>query len=195
MTADASFPIVRYAACIATALLVVSHAAEAQDPACQWQGSHAWLSTRPSPLDSAIVVAGSVVAKVCYSRPSARGRSIFETLAPFGKAWRTGANEPTTLRLSGPASVAGVALRAGRYILLTVPRRDSWVILFHTSPADDPAEIFRTLTLVGQGQAPTIQLDSLVEAFTIRSSTDAGQPQFVLEWGALQVRLPVEPRS
>jgi len=45
-------------------------------PACGWQGSQQWLSTRPSPLDSAQVALPGGVAKICYSRPSLRGRSL-----------------------------------------------------------------------------------------------------------------------
>jgi hypothetical protein len=45
-------------------------------PACHARGSRQWLATRPSPLDSAVVTVRGAVAKICYSRPSARGRSV-----------------------------------------------------------------------------------------------------------------------
>ena len=35
-----------------------------------------------------------------YSRPSVKGRVIFGNLVPFGKLWRTGANENTTISFS-----------------------------------------------------------------------------------------------
>ena len=38
--------------------------------------------------------------KVTYSRPSKKGREIFGDLVPFGKWWRTGANEPTVIEVS-----------------------------------------------------------------------------------------------
>ncbi len=39
---------------------------------------------------------GNLKVHVFYNRPSKRGREIFGKLVPFGKTWRTGANEPTT---------------------------------------------------------------------------------------------------
>jgi hypothetical protein len=104
---------VRTYVCILAALsfgLSSSAGAQGPLPACEWQGSHQWLSTRASPLDSVILVMPTLTATICYSRPSARGRSVFDSLAPFGKVWRTGANEPTTLRLSRKATVGGVSL-------------------------------------------------------------------------------------
>ena len=43
-------------------------------PSCNVRGSYEWLSQRVSPLDSATIGLGGRTAKVCYSRPSARGR-------------------------------------------------------------------------------------------------------------------------
>ena len=43
---------------------------------------------------------------------------VFDSLVPYGKAWRTGANEPTALHLPVAAEVAGTRLAAGRYMIL-----------------------------------------------------------------------------
>ena len=37
------------------------------------------------------------IVKVLYSRPLKKGRAIFGELVPFGKEWRLGANEATTI--------------------------------------------------------------------------------------------------
>lgn len=161
-------------------------------PRCQVRGSPQWLASRASPLDSATLLIGTRVAKICYSRPSARGRSVYDSLAPFGKAWRTGANEPTILELSDSADVAGVALAPGRYVLLTVPRPAQWVVLFHTFAAsDDPARIFQTLVEVGHGTAQATTLPAPVETFVIRATQEPSGAAFLLEWGPLRARLPV----
>ena len=100
---------------VATFVLVLTGSAAAQEPvpACKVQGSHEWLSQRSSPLDSATLVIAGTTAKVCYSRPSARGRVVFGGIVPYNKLWRTGANEPTVLHLPFPAEVAGIRLEAG----------------------------------------------------------------------------------
>lgn len=168
-------------------------------PRCRVRGSHAWLASRPSPLDSAQVVAGPGVAMVCYSRPRARGRAVYDSVAPFGKAWRTGANEPTVLELTEHAAVAGVPLPAGRYALLTVPRPTTWVVMFHTfvtpdSAFDDPARVFQTLREVGRGTMLVEAVETPVDTFTIRPVADGDGQAFLLEWGSFRARMPVRFR-
>ena len=53
-----------------------------------------------SPEKTATMDLGGGSLKVDYSSPSKKGRTIFGELVPFGKIWRTGANEPSKLKLS-----------------------------------------------------------------------------------------------
>ena len=159
-------------------------------PACDVRGSHRWLSSRPSPLDSATVAVRGVIAKVCYSRPSARGRPVDSLVAP-GQAWRTGANEPTTITLTGTLNVGGAALEPGRYVMLTVPQAEQWILVFHTTPETEPAEMFASLKQVAQGVGRVERLERPVEQFTIRPAPDGTEMAFLLEWGERRVRVPV----
>lgn len=158
---------------------------------CEVRGSVAWLASRASPLDSTEMRIGQSTAKICYSRPSARGRSVYDSLAPFGKLWRTGANEPTTLRLTSPTLVADVLLPAGRYVLHSVPDSTRWLFLFHTAEGTDPVTMFQSLKEVGRAHAAVERTPEHVEQFTIRAVADSIGNAFVMEWGTLRVRLPV----
>jgi len=54
-------------------------------------------SKRPSPPAQAKAdLGGGKTITVDYSSPKVKGRKIFGGLVPYGKAWRTGANEATT---------------------------------------------------------------------------------------------------
>src|SRR5437867_1068337 len=97
--------------------------------ACHVRGSQDWLATRPSPLDSAVITVGATTAKICYSRPSARGRSV-DSLVPPGRAWRMGANEPTTITLTNTLIIGGAQLGALRYVILAVPGVERWTLAF-----------------------------------------------------------------
>ncbi len=180
---------------LGVAWIAVAGQAVAQEPAasCKVRGSFEWLSQRASPLDSAIVVIDGNVAKVCYSRPSARGRTVFGGLVPYGKAWRTGANEPTVLHLPFRAEVAGVQLDAGRYMLFTVPHPEQWVIAIFISDATDPVEMFRTMRSVGEGMVVAESLETHVETFTMRGTTGAAVADLILEWERVRVRIPIRP--
>jgi len=71
-------------------------------------------------LDSAQVSIGGQVLKVCYGRPSVRGRQVAGGLVPYGEPWRLGANEPTTLHVPFTADIGGVRVEPGSYSLYVV---------------------------------------------------------------------------
>jgi hypothetical protein len=67
---------------------------------------------------------------VKYHRPLVNGRKIWGGLVPYGKVWRAGANENTTIEFSDPVSVEGQPLAKGIYGLHMVPNPDSWTVIF-----------------------------------------------------------------
>src|SRR6059058_1948805 len=67
---------------------------------------------------------------VKYHRPLVNGRKIWGALVPYGKVWRTGANENTTIEFSDPVSVEGQPLTKGTYGLHMIPNPDSWTVIF-----------------------------------------------------------------
>ena len=75
---------------------------------------------------------GLTDVEIEYSRPSARGRIVFGELVPFGRLWRTGANANTTISFSEDVVIDGKTLKKGKYALFTLPRIDTWEIVFYT---------------------------------------------------------------
>jgi Protein of unknown function (DUF2911) len=65
-----------------------------------------------------------------YHRPLVKGRKIWGGLVPYGKVWRAGANENTTIEFSDPVSVEGKPLPKGIYGLHMIPNPDSWTVIF-----------------------------------------------------------------
>jgi hypothetical protein len=159
-------------------------------PACEARGSHQWLSTRPSPLDSVTLTTRGAVAKICYSRPSLRGRSV-DSLVPPRFAWRMGANEPTLLFLTRALNVGGGSLAAGRYVILAVPGAERWTLVFNTTPDSEPTRMFKNLTQVGTATGRVERVPDKIEQFTIRVQSDVPETAFLLEWGNWRVVVPV----
>jgi hypothetical protein len=86
---------------------------------------------------------GSV--ELSYSRPGMKGRKVFGDLVPFGKVWRTGANQATTITFSDDVMIGGTAVKAGKYGLISIPDKDNWTLIITkqldiTSPAAYKAE-------------------------------------------------------
>ena len=65
-----------------------------------------------------------------YHRPLVNGRKIWGGLVPYGKVWRAGANENTTIEFSDPVSVEGKPLDKGIYGLHMIPNQDSCTVIF-----------------------------------------------------------------
>ena len=168
--------------------------ASAQDtpPACIAQGTPEFQATRPSPLDSLTFAIGGKTAKVCYSRPSVRGRMVFDSLVQYGKAWRTGANEPTMIHLPVAAEIAGAKLAPGRYLIMTVPNAGDWQIVFNTTDAIDPARMLENLVPVTTGTAKSERTDTHVEKMTIRAAGTPTPSELILEWEKTRVQIPIK---
>ena len=65
-----------------------------------------------------------------YHRPLVNGRKIWGGLVPYGKVWRAGANENTTIEFSDPVSIEGQPLAKGMYGLHMIPNADSCTVIF-----------------------------------------------------------------
>jgi len=85
----------------------------------------------PSPLQTVKQAFALSDITVEYSRPSAKGRSVYGDVVPFGKVWRTGANGATKITFGEDVKVEGNAVSAGTYALYTTPNKDSWEIMFY----------------------------------------------------------------
>src|SRR5262244_1010029 len=67
---------------------------------------------------------------ILYHRPAVGGREIWGKTVPYGKTWRAGANENTTISFTDDVTVEGKSLAAGTYGLHTIPDKDQWTIIF-----------------------------------------------------------------
>jgi len=155
------------------------------------------LATRKSPLDSVSFTVGGNAMRVCYGRPSLRGRKMLGGRAvPFGKVWRTGANEPTMIHATGPIAIAGIRIPAGSYSLYTVPGPNEWEIVVNRSITPWGEESNYTDAVkaqeVGRAKVKAEVLTTPVEVFTIRPEPASGDASaLVLEWGKTRVRIPL----
>ncbi len=86
----------------------------------------------PSPRKEMRGKIGSQKITVNYGSPSVKGREIFGDLVPYGKVWRTGANESTTIEISTKMKIQGKDLPAGKYSLFTIPEENGeWTVIFN----------------------------------------------------------------
>ncbi|WP_426492062.1 DUF2911 domain-containing protein [Hymenobacter sp. 102] len=145
---------------------------------------------RPSPPAQVVATTPSgATLRISYSRPSAKDRTVFGGLVPYGQVWRTGANEATTFEVSQPVRVQGQPLPAGKYALFTIPTKKEWTIIFNKTAKQWGAYEYQAADDVLRVPAPATAIPAPLEQFTITASK-AGQ--VTLAWEKTQVQFEVK---
>jgi len=195
---------------LAVAIAVVALAVTTLAPVLVAQDLHP--SRRPSPMGMARTSLGDTYVSVVYSRPYKRGRdNIFGTeesgaLVPFGKLWRTGANEATQLTTTGDLVVAGQSLPAGTYSVFTTPGPEQWKVHFNSALGLSGTVRFNPETRKAEEgytpendvlvvTVPSGSTEEEVDQFTISFDPTDGGADMVLRWINTEVRVPVAPAA
>jgi len=84
-----------------------------------------------SPAASATGKINGATISINYSSPSVKGRVIWGELVPFGKVWRAGANEATTIETDKELTIEGQKLPAGKYSFFVIPNEKECVLIFN----------------------------------------------------------------
>ncbi|MCR9226864.1 MAG: DUF2911 domain-containing protein [Flavobacteriaceae bacterium] len=144
-----------------------------------------------SPADIAYYPASSretvKAARVIYSRPQLKGRSLAE-LAPVGKVWRTGANEASEITFYKDAKIDGKTVKAGSYSLFTIPGEDEWTVILNSNLHQWGAYSYDSDSDVVRATATTSTDSEELEAFGI-AFDDNGN--LVMGWGTTRATLPI----
>src|SRR6266704_3932550 len=85
---------------------------------------------RPSQRAQITQRVGITDVTISYHRPLVNNRKVWDALVPYGKVWRAGANENTTITFSDPVQIEGKPLDKGTYGLHMIPNADEWTIIF-----------------------------------------------------------------
>lgn len=90
-----------------------------------------------SPLDSVTGRIGAATIAVRYSRPKARGRTIFGRIVPLNAVWRTGANAATVFTTDRDLVMGKARVPAGSYTLFTLPTRAGTTLILNKETTRD----------------------------------------------------------
>ena len=87
---------------------------------------------RVSPASEVEQMVGLTEIEIEYSRPSMRGRDVFGNLVPFGKVWRTGADNSTKISFDTDVIISGKTIQSGTYSIFSIPNKESWEIILYS---------------------------------------------------------------
>ena len=131
--------------------------------------------------------------KMVYCQPSKKGRLIFglaedQALQPFGKYWRLGANEATTIETSKDLTIKGQKLEKGIYSIYAVPSKETWKIGINAVAnrwgASEP-DYTKDLFVV---DIPVNTTNESKEQFTV----DIKEGEIIFWWDTTKAILPYE---
>lgn len=145
-------------------------------------------SKRPSPPAVAQGTIDGVSIKIDYSTPSAKGRKMLGGIEPYGKVWRTGANEATVFEIDKPVKIEGQALAAGKYELFTIPGENEWTVIFQKYAKQWGAYSYKESNDVLRVKVKPGKAASFVETFNIA----VGKDEVTLKWENTQVAFKVK---
>ena len=128
-----------------------------------------------------------------YSRPGVKGRVIFGDLVPYGKVWRTGANNATSIGFGEEVIIGGVKIPAGKYGLLTIPDANQWTFIISKQlDVTNPSNYKQDQDLV-RVTVPVGKLDVSLETLTISFDNLTNKScELELAWEKKVVKLPIQ---
>lgn len=129
--------------------------------------------------------------KVDYCQPYKKGRKIFGGLVPYGKVWRTGANEATVIDFNQDVTIAERPLSKGEYSFWTIPAQQGWTAIFNRETGqwgtnyDSTKDVIRVPILSRQHRPAA-------EQFTIDFIPKPNGATMTLVWDETEAIVPIQ---
>lgn len=131
------------------------------------------------------------LVKVVYGRPSVENnKEAFGNKIPFGELWRTGANEATEIKLYQDTVFNDVVVKAGTYVLLTIPGENEWEVILNSNLDVWGAFQYDPKANVARVKVPVSKAEML-QTFSIAFKKGEEHLNMVLGWGSTRVKVPM----
>ena len=127
-------------------------------------------------------------------QPHLRGRTLHtDSLLPFDKPWRLGANGVTTLTTDVDLALGGATIPRGTYVLYAIPRRTTWTLVVQRNVGQSPM-VYVDSNDVARVDMQHTTLASSIESLTmwLIPSLEPGPARGELRfaWGTDQLTVP-----
>ena len=129
-----------------------------------------------------------------YGQPHLRGRTLHtDSLLPYDKPWRLGANGVTTLSTDVDLVLGGASIGKGTYVLYTVPSRSTWKLVVQRNVGQS-AMVYADSNAVARVGLQHTTLANSIESLTmwLIPSLEPGPAKGELRfaWGTDQLTVP-----
>jgi len=129
-------------------------------------------------------IVGLTKIKLDYARPSIKGRTVYGELVPYGKIWRTGANENTTIEFTTNVKFGNTDVKKGKYAIYSLPKADNWeIILYNDINNWGTPEKWDETKVIARAIAKPESTSRPIENFTIGfNNIDTNGADIELSW-------------
>lgn len=145
-----------------------------------------------SPLDLASFPnrGSDKLIKVFYSRPQLKGRTVGTDLAPFGKLWRTGANDATQIQFLTDMKLGGKTIKTGAYSLFTIPGEKEWTVIISSDLDNWATRGYKESNEVARITVPVTTGAESLEAFSMAFEPTDDGAHLHMGWDKVRVAVP-----
>lgn len=128
--------------------------------------------------------------KVVYGRPQKESDIVFGKQVPYGEIWRTGANEATEVKFYTDMSFGRKLVKAGTYVLHTIPGEKEWTIILNSNTDTWGAYFYDETKDVVRIKIPAKE-GEVMDVFSIGFKEDFQNTFMVLAWDATRIDIPL----
>jgi Protein of unknown function (DUF2911) len=129
-----------------------------------------------------------------YSSPRLRGRKMIGEHDPYGKVWRTGANQATTFVTTADLEVGGTTVPAGSYTIFTIPEADKWTLIINKKTGEWGIPYKYESDELARIPMKVSTLPSKVEDFTIAYDKTGSGCTMRLDWDMTRASVDISAK-
>lgn len=146
-----------------------------------------------SPRKTVTGTVGNVQVTVDYGSPAVKGREIWGGLEPYGKVWRAGANETTSIEFSGPVIIGDVEVQQGKYGFYLIPNEnDPWVAIVNTDWNRDDHGAWGAYNYNKENDVVRMEVSpQWTGEIEERLSYSLEEDGLVLSWEKMKIKIPI----
>ena len=147
----------------------------------------------PSPTQTLKQDFALSTVEVSYSRPAVKQRKIFGDLVPYGKVWRTGANQATTISFGEEVTFGDKKVPAGKYGLLTIPNTGEWTVILTKQLDVTGPSAYKQDQDVARVTVTPDKLPTGIESFMmVFDNITPSSMDLIMLWDKTAVRVPIK---
>ena len=141
------------------------------------------------PARTSVTIDGKKLT-IAYSSPFIRGRKIMGGLVPYGRWWRTGADNATTFQTEADLDLGGLKVPRGTYTIYTLPGATEWQLIINKQTGQWGTEYNQRQDL-GRVKMNLAKTPALVDSFKIELLATGGNKGLLkMTWERTEVSVP-----